>query len=100
MTLQELTQAVHDLKMAKYPHAAKIPHYFPTIPFVANSANSLTRCIEAYIRVTGGYADRINNTGIYDPKRIKVGGAIPAWVAKRIFGCFPLLIGGGFAPTS
>ena len=68
MTLSELTQAVHDLKMAKYPHAAKIPHYFPTIPFVANSANSLTRCIEAYIRVTGGYADRINNTGIYDPK--------------------------------
>jgi hypothetical protein len=35
-----------------------------------------------------------------DAKRIKVGGAIPAWVAKRIFGCFPLLIGGGFAPTS
>jgi len=68
MTLSELTQAVHDLKMAKYPHAAKIPHYFPTIPFVANSANSLTRCIEAYIRVTGGYADRINNTGIYDSK--------------------------------
>lgn len=68
MTLQELTKAVHDLKMAKYPHAAKIPNYFPTIPFVANSANSLTRCIEAYIRVTGGYADRINNTGIYDSK--------------------------------
>ena len=71
MTLQELTQAVHEMTMAKYPHAAKIPHYFPTIPFVANSANSLTRCIEAYIRVTGGYADRINNTGIYDPKTQK-----------------------------
>lgn len=68
MTLKELSEQVHAAMLAKYPYSAKIGHYFPAPIFIATSANSLTRCIEAYIRLTGGYADRINNTGIYDTK--------------------------------
>lgn len=37
-------------------------------PFKDTTANELTRSIEAFIRMTGNYADRINNTGIYDTK--------------------------------
>jgi len=33
-----------------------------------SKANDLTKTILAFIRLTGNYADRINNTGIYDVK--------------------------------
>lgn len=33
-----------------------------------SDANGLTKAIVAFIRLTGDYADRINNTGIYDVK--------------------------------
>lgn len=50
----------------KYPN---IPlHALYVKPFKDTTANELTRSIEAFIRMTGNYADRINNTGIYDTK--------------------------------
>jgi len=33
-----------------------------------SKANDLTKTILAFIRLSGNYADRINNTGIYDVK--------------------------------
>jgi hypothetical protein len=68
MTLQELTEAIHEAKFKDHPHCATRKELFPTRPFTEKGANELTRSIEAFIRYTGNYADRINNTGIYDPK--------------------------------
>lgn len=57
--LKELHQA--DQK-AKYP---SIPdHAFPKTKFEDKSANGLTRCITRYITLRGGYAARVNSTGI------------------------------------
>ena len=67
MTLEQLTQLANMQKIAKHP---TVPlHALPSVKkFSESSANELTRSIEAFIRMTGGYADRINNTGIYDPR--------------------------------
>lgn len=54
----------------------------PTLPFVTgkkfrdDSANGLTDCCVWWIRLHGGSADRINNTGVYDPflKRFRKSG--------------------------
>jgi hypothetical protein len=43
------------------------PHLAPRI-FKDNSSNSLTACIVKYITLKGGFASRINSTGIYRPK--------------------------------
>lgn len=50
----------------KYPNMPL--HALYVKPFKDTTANELTRSIEAFIRMTGNYADRINNTGIYDTK--------------------------------
>ena len=42
--------------------------YIPPVKFKVSKANDLTKTILAYIRLSGNYADRINNTGIYDVK--------------------------------
>ena len=68
MTLQELTEAIHEAKFKDHPHCATRKELFPTRPFTEKGANELTRSIETFIRYTGNYADRINNTGIYDTK--------------------------------
>ncbi len=68
MTLQELTDAIHQAKFKDMPHCETRKELFPTKPFTEKGANELTRAIEAFIRYTGNYADRINNTGIYDTK--------------------------------
>ena len=71
MTLQQLTEAIHQQKFKDHPHCETRKELFPTRPFTEKGANELTRSIEAFIRYTGNYADRINNTGIYDPKTKK-----------------------------
>ena len=68
MTLLQLTEAIHQQKFKDHPHCETRKELFPTRPFTEKGANELTRSIEAFIRYTGNYADRINNTGIYDPK--------------------------------
>ena len=68
MTLQQLTEAIHQQKFKDHPHCETRKELFPTRPFTEKGANELTRSIEAFIRYTGNYADRINNTGIYDAK--------------------------------
>ena len=68
MTLQQLTEAIHEAKFKDMPHCEARKDLFPTRPFTEKGANELTRSIEAFIRYTGNYADRINNTGIYDAK--------------------------------
>lgn len=68
MTLLQLTQAVHEAKFINRPNCETRKELFPTRPFTEKGANELTRSIEAFIRYTGNYADRINNTGIYDTK--------------------------------
>lgn len=46
----------------------------PTCPNLAprtfkdNSANGLTKCIVKYITLRGGFASRVNTTGMYDPR--------------------------------
>lgn len=42
--------------------------YIPPVKFKVSKANDLTKTILAFIRLSGNYADRINNTGIYDVK--------------------------------
>ena len=71
MTLLQLTEAIHQQKFKDHPHCEARKELFPTRPFTEKGANELTRSIEAFIRYTGNYADRINNTGIYDPKTKK-----------------------------
>jgi hypothetical protein len=68
MTLQQLTEAIHEAKFKDSPNCATRKELFPTKPFSEKGANELTKSIEAYIRYHGNYADRINNTGIYDTK--------------------------------
>lgn len=68
MTLQQLTDAIHQAKFKDMPNCEARKDLFPTRPFTEKGANELTRSIEAFIRYTGNYADRINNTGIYDTK--------------------------------
>ena len=68
MTLLQLTEAIHQQKFKDHPHCETRKELFPTRPFTEKGANELTRSIEAFIRYTGNYADRINNTGIYDAK--------------------------------
>lgn len=46
----------------------------PTMPFLCprkfrdDSANGLTQCIVKYIELRGGFASRVNNTGIYNQR--------------------------------
>jgi hypothetical protein len=68
MTLLQLTQAIHEAKFKDSPNCETRKELFPTKLFSEKGANELTKSIEAYIRYHGNYADRINNTGIYDTK--------------------------------
>jgi hypothetical protein len=45
------------------------PHYVPKTKYSDKTANGLTKCIVEYIRLTGGYADRINNMGVYQQQK-------------------------------
>lgn len=70
MTLKELQQRATLAKIAKYPNVP-LHAIVPVKPFRDTTANELTRAIETFVRLTGNYADRINNTGIYDARRGK-----------------------------
>jgi hypothetical protein len=67
MTLNDLTKLAMMKKIAEHP---LIPlHALPPVrPFKDASSNELTRAIVEFVRLTGHYADRINNTGIYDKR--------------------------------
>ena len=61
MTLKDLSTLNHVAKCAR----TTLPKsYVPMTKYSDKSANGLTTAIVDYIRLTGGYADRINNTGI------------------------------------
>jgi hypothetical protein len=66
MTLKDLQRLALLRQHEKYPN---VPiHALYVKPFKDTTANELTRSIEAFIRMSGHYADRINNTGIYDKR--------------------------------
>ena len=66
MTIKELEQQAFRAKCEKY---SSVPIKFITaVKFKVSKANELTKTILAFIRLSGNYADRINNTGIYDQK--------------------------------
>ena len=50
---------------------------YPTIPYVAprkfrdDTANGLTACITAYLRLKEAFVSRLSNTGVYDTKMNK-----------------------------
>jgi hypothetical protein len=67
MTLAELTSRANLLKISQHPNLP-IHALTKVKPFKDDTANELTRSIETFIRITGNYADRINNVGIYDSK--------------------------------
>lgn len=66
ITLKHLREMALLRQHEKYPNMPL--HALYVKPFKDTTANELTRSIEAFIRMTGNYADRINNTGIYDTK--------------------------------
>lgn len=70
MTLKELQTRANLEKLAKYPNVP-IHAIVPVKPFKDTTANELTKAITTFIRLTGNYADRINNTGIYDARKGK-----------------------------
>ena len=70
MNLEKLTQLANLKKIEQHP-LVPIHALTPVKKFKDTTANELTRSITAYIRLTGNYAERINNTGIYDPSKGK-----------------------------
>jgi len=61
MTLKDLQELKHADKCAR----TTLPQlYVPMTKYSDTTANGLTTAIVDFIRLTGGYADRINNTGI------------------------------------
>jgi len=69
MTIKEFEELFHKKKLIKYNTVPE--KYVPVTKFKINKANGLTRAILEYIRYTNNYADRINNTGIYDTRTKK-----------------------------
>ena len=68
MTLQQLTEMYHKEQMKKYSTVPKFA--IPKTKFTDKKANGLTNCITTYIRLMGGYAERINNMGVWKKERI------------------------------
>lgn len=67
---------------------------YPLMPFLAprtfkdNDANSLTKCVVEYIRLSGGFASRISNQGTFSRKLNRY---IPATSRKGladVIGCY------------
>ena len=68
MTLQQLTEMYHKEQIKKYSSVPKFA--IPKTKFTDKKANDLTKCITTYIRLMGGYAERINNMGVWKKERI------------------------------
>lgn len=61
----------------KYPNMPEA--YIPKTDWTDNSANSLTKCVIAWIQFNGGQAERISSQGQYrEGKKIPVGSGIMA----------------------
>ncbi len=62
MTLTDLSDLNYQAKCKKHP---TVPiHAVPRTKYSDKNANGLTNAICDYIRLTGNYADRINNMGV------------------------------------
>lgn len=60
--VRELERMANEEAQQKHPTC---PHLAPRT-FRDDTANSLTKCITAYLRLNGAFVSRVNNTGIYD----------------------------------
>ncbi len=83
-SVKELERLADLRAREKFPN---VPHLAPRL-FKDNSANELTKAIVAYINLNGGFASRINSTGVFRPK---LGKYIPGSQRKGIadvFGTF------------
>lgn len=62
-------QAVKELELLKFEHDYKnsnIPEYVKSKDkYRDDTANGLTKCIIAYLRLSGAFCTRLNSTGIY-----------------------------------
>ena len=63
MTLKDLWNMKRQEQINKYPNFP--PDYIVPKKYSDKKANGLTKCIVDFIRLSGGYADRINNMGVY-----------------------------------
>jgi len=61
MTLKQLSELEHAYKCSK---STLPPSYVPVTKYTDKTANGLTNAIVDFIRLTGGYADKINNMGV------------------------------------
>lgn len=57
--VQRLENSLYEIKKQKYPN---VPHLLKP-EFRYDTANGLTKCIIAFIKLKGGQAERINTTG-------------------------------------
>jgi hypothetical protein len=65
MTLIELSELHYNNQLNKYKAMAQnAPFAIPRKKYTDLTANKLTEAITDFIRLTGGYADRINNMGV------------------------------------
>jgi hypothetical protein len=64
--VRELERLGNEAARKKYP-SLNPAHLAPRI-FRDDTANSLTACIVTYITLLGGFASRINSTGVYNQK--------------------------------
>jgi hypothetical protein len=63
--LTELTRIALEDTQQRHPN---LPAYaLPRPRYSDKDANGLTRCIIDYVRLSGGYATRINTMGLFDP---------------------------------
>jgi hypothetical protein len=60
-------QRIKDLELQtlKAKHPTIDERFIPLTAWNDNTANGLTKCIVSFINMSGGYAERINTTGIY-----------------------------------
>lgn len=65
MTLEDLSLLHYNSQLNKYKTmAANAPFAIPRKKYTDKTANKLTDAITDFIRLSGGYADRINNMGV------------------------------------
>ena len=67
-------EAVKQLEAMAMDEARRLhptnPHLAPRM-FRDDTANALTKCITAYLRLKGAFCSRLNNTGIFDTHLMK-----------------------------
>ena len=68
------SEAVRELERLAMDEARRM---HPTCPALAprtfrdDTANTLTKCITAYLRLKGAFVSRLNNTGIFDTRLMR-----------------------------